>query len=106
MSTKTPAAYRCSGCICVRCAELPFNIIIHIRQILDGLYIICDIRITMNRVLDDRGGHGEVDEVHGLVAPDHGVDQTGGKGIAAAHTVEDLEGEELGFISMASSYLL
>ena len=49
----------------------------------------------MDGVLDDGGGHGEVDEVHRLVAPDHGVDQAGGEGVAAAHTVEDVEGEEL-----------
>ena len=85
-------------------STLDIKILVH--DLLDGLVIVGDVGVAVDGVLDDGGGHGEVDEVHGLVAPDHGVDQTGGEGIAAAHAVQDVEGEELGFKSMASSYLL
>ena len=85
-------------------STLDIKILVH--DLLDGLVIVGDVGVAVDGVLDDRGGHGEVDQVHGLVAPDHGVDQAGGKGIAAAHTIQDVEGEELGFKSMASSYLL
>ena len=85
-------------------STLDVEILVH--DLLDGLVIVGDVGVAVDGVLDDGGGHGEVDEVHGLVAPDHGVDQAGGKGIAAARAVQDVEGEELGFKSMASSYLL
>ena len=81
-------------------STLDVEILVH--DLLDGLVIVGDVGVTVDGVLDDGGGHGEVDQVHGLVAPDHGVDQAGGKGIAAANPVEDVEGEELGFKSMAS----
>ena len=74
---------------------LPLDIEIHIHDFLDGLGIVGDIGVAVDGVLDDRGSHCEVHHIHGLIAPHHGVDQAGSEGITAAHTVQNVEGEEL-----------
>ena len=52
-------------------------------------------------MLDGTGRHCKVDHIHRLVIVHHGVDQAAGKGIAAAHAVEDVEGEKLGLKGMS-----
>ena len=74
---------------------------IHVHDFPDGPRVVCDVGVTMDGVLDDGAGHGEVYHFHGLILAHHGIDQTGGKGIAAAYTVEDVEGKELAFKGMS-----
>ena len=83
------------------CIRSTLDIEIHVHDGLDGLGIIGDVGVAVNGVLDDGAGHSEVDHIHGLVVSHHGIDQTGGKGVAAADTVENVEGEERAFKGMA-----
>ena len=52
-------------------------------------------------MLDGAAGHRKVDDVHGLVVVQHGVDQAAGESVAAAHAVQDVEGEQLALEGMA-----
>lgn len=45
----------------------------------------------MDGVLDDAGSHREIDYVHRLVVIHIGIDQSAGKGIPAAYTVDDVQ---------------
>ena len=55
----------------------------------------------MDGVLDDAACYGKVDHIHGLVVVEHGVDQTAGESVAAAHPVQDGEGEQLALEGVA-----
>ena len=55
----------------------------------------------MDGVLDGAAGHGKVDHVHSLIVVQHGVDQAAGKGIAAAHAVQNIKGVELALKGVA-----
>ena len=74
---------------------LAFDVEVLVHDFLDCTGVVRDVGITMDGVFDHRAGHREIDHIHGLVTAHHGVDQAGGEGVAAAHTVEDVEGEEL-----------
>ena len=80
---------------------LPLYIVVHVHQILDGLYIIGDVGITVDGMLDSGAGNSKVDHIHRLVSAHHGIDQTGGKRVTAADAVENIEREELGFKGVA-----
>ena len=47
-------------------------------------------------MLDGAGRDREVDHIHRLIVVHHGVDQAAGKGIAAADTIQNIKGIELG----------
>ena len=55
----------------------------------------------MDGVLDDAGSHREIDYVHRLVVIHIGIDQSAGKGIPAAYTVQNVEGELLALKGVA-----
>ena len=74
---------------------LPLDIVVHVHQVADGAYIVGDVGIAVDGVLDGAAGHGKVDHIHGLVVVQHGVDEAAGEGITAAHAVEDIKGEQL-----------
>ena len=61
---------------------LPFDIVVHVHQVVDG-------------VLDGAAGHCKVDHIHSFVVVQHGVDQAAGKGVAAAHAVQNVKGVQL-----------
>ena len=46
-------------------------------------------------MLDGAACHCKVDHIHGFVVVQHGVDQAAGKGIAAAHAVQNVKGVQL-----------
>ena len=73
---------------------LSLDIIVHIHQITDGLDIVGDVGISADGVFDHAAGHRKIHHVHGLVIVHHGVDQTAGKGVSAAHTIQDVKGEQ------------
>ena len=52
-------------------------------------------------MLDGAACHGKVDHIHSLIVVQHGVDQAAGKGIAAAHAVKDIKGEQLALEGVA-----
>ena len=52
-------------------------------------------------MLDGAACHRKVDHVHGAVVVQHGVDQAAGKGVAAAHAVKDVKGEQLALEGVA-----
>ena len=67
----------------------------------DAFCIIGDIGIAADGVLDGAAGYGKVDHVHGFEIVHHGVDQAAGKGITAAYTVQNIEGEHLALKGVA-----
>ena len=72
------------------------DIVIHVHQVADGGNIIGDVGIAVDGVLDGAGRHCKVDHIHRLIVVHHGVDQAAGKSVAAADTVQNVEGIELG----------
>ena len=70
---------------------LPLNIVIHVHQVSDALYIIGDIGITVDRMLDGAAGHCKVDHIHRTVVVDHGINQSAGECIAAAYPLQEVE---------------
>ena len=87
------------GCFVILASALDVEILVH--DLLDGLVVVGDVGVAVDGVLDDGGGHGEVHHVHGLVAAHHGVNQAGSEGITAAHTIQNVEGEELALEGVA-----
>ena len=73
--------------------RLSFDIVAHVHQIFDSLYIVGNIGITVDGVLDGRTCYRKVDHIHGLEIVHHGIDQAAGKGIATANPVQNVEGE-------------
>ena len=71
------------------------DVVVHVHQVTDGAYIVGDVGIAVDGVLDGAACHRKVYHVHGLVVVEHGVDEAAGEGVAAAHAVEDVEGEQL-----------
>ncbi len=80
---------------------LALDVVVHVHQVADGAYIVGDVGIAVDGVLDGAAGHGKVDHIHGLVVVEHGVDEAAGKSVAAAHAVEDVEGEQLALEGVA-----
>ena len=74
---------------------LPLDVVVHVHQVADGADIIGDVGIAVDGVLDGAACHRKVYHVHGLVVVEHGVDEAAGEGVAAAHAVEDVEGDSL-----------
>ena len=74
---------------------LPLDIVIHVHQVADGAHIIGNVGIAVDGVLDGAAGYRKVDHIHGLVVVQHGVDQAAGKGIAAAHAIQNVKGVQL-----------
>ena len=85
----------------MRAESLPLDIVVHVHQVADGADIIGDVGIAVDGVLDGAACHGKVDHVHSLIVVQHGVDQAAGKGIAAAHAVKDIKGEQLALEGVA-----
>ena len=59
-----------------------------------------NVGIATDRVLDSASGNCKVYDIHGLVAVHHGIDQAAGEGVAAAHAIQNVEGEQSAFKSM------
>ncbi len=89
---KTPSLTRDGALFYV----LPLDIVVHIHQIADALHVVGDVGIAVDGVLDGAGRDREVDHIHRLIVVHHGVDQAAGKGIAAADTIQNIKGIELG----------
>ena len=79
---------------------LPLDIVIHVHQVADGAHIIGDVGIAVDGVLDGAAGHCKVDHIHGFVVVQHGVDQAAGKGVAAAHAVQNVKGVQFALEGM------
>ena len=77
--------------------DLPFDVVTHVHQVADALDIVGNVGVAVDGVLDDAGRHRKVDHIHGAVAVHHGVDQAAGKGVAAAHAVQHVEGVQAAF---------
>ena len=74
---------------------LPFDIVVHVHQVADGAHIIGDVGIAVDGVLDGAAGNCKVDHIHGFVVVQHGVDQAAGKGVTAAHAIQNVKGVQL-----------
>ena len=85
----------------MRAESLPLDIVVHVHQVADGADIVGDVGIAVDGVLDGAACHGKVDHVHSLIVVQHGIDQTTGKGIAAAHAVQNIKGVELALKGVA-----
>ena len=85
----------------MRAESLPLDIVVHVHQVADGADIIGDVGIAVDGVLDGAACHGKVDHVHSLIVVQHGVDQAAGKGIAAAHAIQNIKGVELALKGVA-----
>ena len=77
------------------------DVVVHVHQVADGADIVGDVGIAVDGVLDGAACHRKVYHVHGLVVVEHGVDEAAGEGVAAAHAVEDVEGEQLALEGVA-----
>ena len=68
-----------------------------------GLNISEDVykRQAVDGMLDGAACHGKVDHIHSLIVVQHSVDQAAGKGIAAAHAVQNIKGVELALKGVA-----
>ena len=71
------------------------DVVVHVHQVTDGAYIVGDVGIAVDGVLDGAAGHGKVDHIHGLVVVQHGVDEAVGEGITTAHAVQNVKGVQL-----------
>ena len=85
----------------MRAESLPLDVVVHVHQVADGADIVGDVGIAVDGVLDGAACHRKVDHVHSLIVVQHGVDQTAGKGIAAAHAVQNIKGVELALKGVA-----
>ena len=85
----------------MRAESLPLDVVVHVHQVADGADIIGDVGIAVDGVLDGAACHGKVDHVHGAVVVEHSVDQAAGKGIAAAHAIQNVKGIELALKGVA-----
>ena len=85
----------------MRAESLPLDVVVHVHQVADGADIIGDVGIAVDGMLDGAACHGKVDHVHGAVVVEHGVDQTAGKGIAAAHAIQNVKGVEFALKGVA-----
>ena len=81
------------------------DVVVHVHQVADGAYIVGDVGIAVDGVLDGAAGHGKVDHIHGLVVVQHGVDEAAGEGITAAHAVEDITSVQLKQCFVLSAHL-
>ena len=80
---------------------LALDVVVHVHEVADGADIVGDVGIAVDGVLDGAACHRKVYHVHGLVVVEHGVDEAAGEGVAAAHAVEDVEGEQLALEGVA-----
>ena len=85
----------------LRADSLPLDIVVHVHQVADGADIVGDVGIAVDGVLDGAACHSKVDHVHSLIVVQHGIDQAAGKGIAAAHAVQNIKGVELALKGVA-----
>ena len=85
----------------MRAESLPLDVVVHVHQVADGADIVGDVGIAVDGVLDGAACYGKVDHIHSLIVVQHGIDQTAGKGIAAAHAVKDIKGEQLALEGVA-----
>ena len=74
---------------------LALDVVVHVHEVADGADIVGDVGIAVDGVLDGTACHRKVDHIHGSVVVQHGVDQAAGKGIAAAHAVQNVKGVQL-----------
>ena len=80
---------------------LSLNIVVHIHEILDGLYVIRDVCIAMDGVLDNAACNCEVYDIHRAIVVHHCVDQTTGKCVTASDTIQNGEGIGTAFEGMS-----
>ena len=95
-----PFAFQCFQRLCIFTYSslkafnyLSPNVVAHIQQIPDHRYVVDDICVSTNGVLERAAGHGEINHIHRFIMVHHRVDQTAGKGIATPYAIQDVKGK-------------
>lgn len=92
MDTKTKAAAWLSSRLQLYIlTRLSSDIIIHIHQIFNCLFIIRDITVSMDRMLDHTARNTKVHRIFRRIVLHHSIDQPAGKCVTAAHTVQNMK---------------